>query len=225
MSHPNQGPPGRGARRSEQPTQIAPTGWPQQPRPQYGAPPPPYGAPPSPYGAPPQPYPPYGAAPPPYPQYGAPAPAPEPRPVRRMSWGWGVAGGIAVVAAIALLVVTPEIVGPSVSLFAAVQLVILGLLLILIPVSRGTTIGFVVVGVLAAAADIALAGYGSFGLTVCGYGDGPTAFEVWRSRSECPASIGARELEKWAIVGAFGVVLIVIAACAMRSFLRNRRSA
>jgi hypothetical protein len=71
---------------------------------------------------------------------------------------------------------------------------------------------------------IALALYGSFGLGVCGY-DGTSAYTVWTSHTQCPAEIGARELEKWAIVGGVGVALIVGAAFALPLFLRNRRLA
>ncbi len=228
MSHPNQGSPDRNVPRSRQPTQIAHVGWPQQAPPPQGAPP--YGAPPqgaSPYGAPaygqpPYGAPPYGAAPPQYPPYGASAPQ-QPRP-RRLSWGWGVLGIIALAGAVALLVLRPEIIGPSVSRFTAAELILVGALLLLVPIWRGVAIGFAVVGLVVASADIALAIYGSFGLSRCGY-DGASAFKVWRSQSQCPASLGPPELEKWAIVAGFGVLLLLVALFALRSFRRSGRSA
>jgi hypothetical protein len=73
MSDPKLGPAEHDAPESDQPTQIAPTGWPQygqseQPQ-AHGTPPPPYRSSQQPYGAP---SPLYGAPPP---SYGAPAPA------------------------------------------------------------------------------------------------------------------------------------------------------
>ena len=146
----------------------------------------------------------------------------EPQSVRRMGWGWNVAGGIAIVLAIILLGADTEVVGPSVSMFMAFQLLILGLLMIFIRVWRGATLSLLVVGGLFGIVNLALALYGSFGLSRCGY-DGASAFTVWTSHSECPAEIGARELEKWVIVAGVGVALIVGAAFALRLFLRNRR--
>ncbi len=137
-----------------------------------------------------------------------------------MSWGWGVVGVAAAAVGTALLIVRPEVVGPSVSRFVAPQLLILGLLLVLMAIWRGVTIGFVVLGILLAIANIALAVYGSFVLPRCGW-DGASAFAVWRTHAMCNASIGAKELEKWAIVGGFGVLLIVVAAYALRSFRRR----
>ncbi len=230
MSYPNQGSPDRNAPRSQQPTQIAHVGWPQNAPPPHGAPP--YGAPPqgaSPYGAPPygvSPYgvSPYGAAPPQYSPYGVSAPPQQPRPAWRLSWGWGVLGVIALAGAVALLVLRPEVIGPSVSRFAAAELILLGVLLLLVPIWRGVAIGFAIVGLVLASADIALAIYGSFGLSQCGY-DGASAFKVWRSQSQCPASLGPPELEKWAIVAGFGVLLLLVALFALRSFRRSGRSA
>jgi hypothetical protein len=231
MSYPPREPPNHNVPIGEQPTQIAPTGelpygqsW--QP-PVYGTPPPPYAAPQPPYGTPPPPYaapqPPYGAPQPPYgapqPPYGAPAPS---RPVRRVGWGWSVAGAIAIVLAITLLGARSEVVGPSVSLFMALQLLILGVLMILIRVWRGATISLLVLGGLFGIADIAVAMFGSFALSLCGY-DGASAYTVWSSHTECHASLGARELEKWVIVAGVGVALIVGAAFALPLLLRNRR--
>ncbi len=222
MSHPNQGSPDRNVPRSQQPTQIAHVGWPQQaPSPQGG---PPYGAPP--HGAPPHGAPPYGAPPygaPQYPRYGASAPPQTQRP-RRMSWGWGVLGVVALAGAVALLMLRPHVIGPSVSRFAAAELIVIGVLLLFVPIWRGVGVGFAVVGFVLGIADIGLAVYGSFGLNLCGY-DGASAFKVWRSQSQCPAWLGPPELQKWAIVAGFAVVILLFAAIALRSFLRGRRAA
>lgn len=137
-----------------------------------------------------------------------------------MSWGWGVLGVIALAGAVALLVLRPEVIGPSVSRFAAAELILLGVLLLLVPIWRGVAIGFASVGLVVASADLALAVYGSFGLSQCGY-DGASAFKVWRSQSQCPASLGPPELEKWAIVAGFGLLLFLVALFALRSFRRS----
>ncbi len=112
-----------------------------------------------------------------------------PQPVRRVSWVSSVAGGIAIVLAVILLAANTEIVGPSVSMFLAFQLLILGILLILIRVGRGATwprdtrwpVRFL---------NIAVALFGSFGLSLCGY-DGASAFAVWSSHSQCAPALGS----------------------------------
>jgi len=147
----------------------------------------------------------------------------EPQPVRRVGWGWTVAGGIAIVLALALLGEIFEALGPSVSLFLAVQLLILGALMILVRVWRGATLSIVILAGLFGIAEITVAIFGTFVISRCGY-DGASAFTIWRSQSRCPAAIGARDLEKWAIVAAVGLSLIVCAAYGLRSVLRNRRA-
>jgi hypothetical protein len=141
-----------------------------------------------------------------------------------LSWGWGVLGVIALAGAVALLVLQPEVIGPSVSRFAAAELILLGVLLLFVPIWRGVGVAFAVVGFVLGIANIALAGYGSFELSRCGY-DGASAFMVWRSQSQCPASLGPPELVKWAIVAGFGVLLLPVAAIVLRSFRRSGRSA
>jgi hypothetical protein len=148
----------------------------------------------------------------------------QPHPVEQVGWSGTVAGGIAIVLAISLLGVQIEVVGPSVAMFLAFQLLVLGILMILMRVWRGAILTVLIAGGLFGLVNIALALFGSFVLGRCGY-DGTTAYTVWTSDTPCPKSIGAQELEKWAIVASVGVVLIVGAAFALGSFLRNRQSA
>jgi hypothetical protein len=147
----------------------------------------------------------------------------QPHPVEQVGWSGTVAGGIAIVLAISLLGVQIEVVGPSVAMFLAFQLLVLGILMILMRVWRGAILTVLIAGGLFGLVNIALALFGSFVLGRCGY-DGTTAYTVWTSDTPCPKYIGAHELEKWAIVASVGVVLIVGAAFALGSFLRNRQS-
>jgi hypothetical protein len=94
----------------------------------------------------------------------------EPQPVRRVGWGWTVAGGIAIVLALALLGEIFEALGPSVSLFLAVQLLILGVLMILVRVWRGATLSIVILAGLFGIAEITVAIFGAFFISRCGYG-------------------------------------------------------
>jgi hypothetical protein len=146
------------------------------------------------------------------------------QPVQPMGWTSIVVGAIAIVLAIALLGVQIEVVGPSVGMFLAFQLLVLGILMILMRVWRGATLTVLIAGGLFGLVNIGLALFGSFVLGRCGY-DGTTAYDVWTSDTQCPRYIGTQELEKWAIVASVGVVLLVGAAVALGSFLRNRRSA
>ena len=145
------------------------------------------------------------------------------QPVQRVGWSSSVVGGIAIVLAITLLGVQIEVVGPSVAMFMAFQLLVLGILMILMRVWRGAILTVMIAGGLFGLVNIGLALFGSFVLGRCGY-DGTTAYDVWTSHTQCPQYIGTQELEKWAIVASVGVVLIVGAAFALGSFLRNRRS-
>ena len=146
------------------------------------------------------------------------------QPVQRVGWSSGVVGAIAIVLAVTILAVRIEVIGPSVGMFLAFQLLVLGILLIFMRVWRGAILTVLIAGGLFGLANIALALFGSFVLGRCGY-DGTTAYDVWTSHTRCPTYIGAQELEKWAIVASVGVVLLVGAAVALGSFLRNRRSA
>ena len=144
------------------------------------------------------------------------------RPVRHVGLGWSIAGAIAIIFAVVLMAARTEIVGPSVGMFAAFQLLVLGLLMILIRAWGGATLTLLIVGALFGVVNIALALYGSFALGVCGY-DGTSAYTVWTSQTQWPTYIGAHELRKWAIVGSVGVAFMLGAAFALPLFIRHRR--
>jgi hypothetical protein len=106
--------------------------------------------------------------------------AQEPDSVRHAGWGWSVAGAIVIVLAVVLMAVRSEVIGPSITMFATFQLLVLGILMILIRIWRGATLTLVIVGGLFGMANIVLALFGSFVIEACGY-DRTSAYTVWTS--------------------------------------------
>lgn len=147
-------------------------------------------------------------------------PAPTQRP-RRMGWGWGVAGLTALVVAISLFALRPEVIGPSVSRWLGAQLVLVGVLMAIMALWRDMTLTFVILGAVNGVGDIVLAVWGVFGNQMCGYGQG-SPFQVWLGHTPCSAHIAGPEFEKWAIVGAIGFAVVMAVAYAVFLLRRTR---